>query len=901
MSDERFRRVVRRGLNPVVGEVGDGPEWEEFAVLPPVSPRPRGWRIAISAAAVVAVVFGVVGLLADDAPVTQTTDQTTVDPPTTDDEPTDSGIVVSPEGEIVFPEGVHPVDALETSSGPLIVITTTEPPGDGEPPAENGLVSAIDPESGDALWSQPLRDGPSRLAESADAVWVAHFWTGSLTKLSLVTGEILASATPELPFGVGSGPDRTNFVPNDLEVAFGSVWMSTARGAVARLDVGDGRVQSVIPILVDGAPGYIAGIAADDRWLWIAGDGWGLDRLDPADETRRRLTAEALGQRAGSVIVAEGSVLVGGTDEREGRNGRLVVVDAETMVVGDGLDSAEWIEAIEIAEKPIAWTEGELRPIAFSPLSLGVPLALPSLTSEPWLASSDSQWLIRPDSRSLSRIGAAIGPTTVLPACAPGVPRRGIDLRFEDLIRYYNAGAADQMISVIGDGPVSDPSLEPGRDMTYPSVTAWLEAAQRVGDEITTDGYGFGEPFELFVTRSNPNLEADGIEWLSLTFRIWANQQCELRVETTDEASYPDVCLYSRLYEPEAIPVGCTGPYEPRAGHAAVWTGTELLIVGGTTGSVEPPPMALRLDGSTRSLAPPPRRLGWHEGMDAFWTGDQMLVVVGGGQDLPGMIVLTYTPATDSWTESDPLPGRHYLGGVTWTGTELLLVGGVQNGSNDQAWRFTPATGEWARLPDPSIPPVEGMKGVWTGTEAVFYGGYAGLGESPGVAWNPATETWRSLPATGRANFIQRQRMVWTGDHVIVFSGHGGPGHYNRLLLYDPASDAWTESAPIPITPTERLGAAWTGDELILWGGYATYGDGNASGEGARYDPVTDRWTVMADSPLGARCDHSLTWSGEVAVVLGGVETCGHPNFIPSGDGARYDPTRDDWQALGSG
>ncbi|MFP5332784.1 MAG: hypothetical protein ACLGHX_10550 [Acidimicrobiia bacterium] len=109
-----------------------------------------------------------------------------------------------------------------------------------------------------------------------------------------------------------------------------------------------------------------------------------------------------------------------------------------------------------------------------------------------------------------------------------------------------------------------------------------------------------------------------------------------------------------------------------------------------------------------------------------------------------------------------------------------------------------------------------------------------------------------------------------------------------------------------PDTPRQAfrlsdLGGVWTGDELILWGGYATYGNGEASGVGARYDPASDTWTVIADSPLSARCDHGLTWTGEVAIVFGGIKTCGHPNFIPSGDAAVYDPSEDAWQVLGDG
>ena len=491
-------------------------------------------------------------------------------------------------------------------------------------------------------------------------------------------------------------------------------------------------------------------------------------------------------------------------------------------------------------------------------------------------------------------------PATVLPECVPGDPRPGIDLRFEDLIRHYNVGAADQMISVIGDGPVSDPSLEPDRGVTYPSVTAWLATAQRLEDQITTDGYGFGEPFELYVTRSNPGLEADGIESLSLTLRIWANQDCQVRVETTDEASSPDVCLYSQLYEPDDIPAGCTGPYEPRSGHKAVWTGEDLLVVGGWPetpyDSANQPPIAVGVDGSTRALAPPPVTLHWYPGLDVFWTGDRLLVVTG-ARSPSSMVVLAYVPATDTWTMSPPLPDDRFLGGAVWTGSELLLVGGVQNGPEDQAWSFNPSTGDWTRLPDPGIPPVERMKGVWTGTEAVFYGGYAGAGESPGVAWNPATGTWRTLAPAGRGH-ISHHDLVWTGEHMIVYSGHVDGYHPDRLLLYDPGTDTWAESAPIPITPAERLAAAWTGTDLIIWGGYATYGEGHTTNQGALYNPATDTWMIMADSPLSPRCDHTLTWTDEIAIIFGGIETCGDPNVIPSGDAATYDVANDEWRTL---
>jgi hypothetical protein len=578
---------------------------------------------------------------------------------------------------------------------------------------------------------------------------------------------------------------------------------------------------------------------------------------------------------------------------------RQIVRRALTPVVGEVGEGPSWDEIVDNSTAP-ARPPGPRIAVAAAAVVIAV-IGITALVSGggstdtvtdpgPGDRTPTTETTLGPDSTE---------PATVLPECTPGPPMEGIELRTEDLIRYYNAGAAAQMISVIGDGPVSDPSLEPDQDVVYPSVTSWLEAAQRLEDRITSDGSGAGEPFHLFVTRRNASLEADGIESLSLRFRIWANQNCQVRVETTDEASSPDACLYSRLYEPDEIPAGCTGPYVPRSGHVAVWTGEEVLIVGGGSGTYPgpiQPPIALRPDGEIRQLAEPPVSPGRYPAMTAFWTGEQLLIVTG-LPDYQGMVVLAYAPATDTWTESDPGPDGQLLGGATWTGNEILLVGGVINAANDEAWSFNPSTGEWARLPDPGIPLVEAMEGVWTGDEAVFYGGGSAGDESPAVAWNPATHTWRTLAPAGRGH-IQDHHLAWTGEHVIVYSGHTGPAHPDRLLLYDPAAGAWTESAPIPITPVEHLGGGWTGQELIIWGGSPTYGDRQTINQGARYNPTTDTWTIMADSPLSPRCDHTLTWTDEIAIVFGGIEICGTSNVVAMGDAAAYDVADDEWRTL---
>ena len=95
----------------------------------------------------------------------------------------------------------------------------------------------------------------------------------------------------------------------------------------------------------------------------------------------------------------------------------------------------------------------------------------------------------------------------------------------------------------------------------------------------------------------------------------------------------------------------------------------------------------------------------------------------------------------------------------------------------------------------------------------------------------------------------------------------------------------------------------WTGTEVIVWGGYATYGpigDAGSSvhGDGAAYNPTTNEWRLLAESPLGPRCDHSSTWTESGVLVFGGLPRCGDPGVLALGSAAIYDPVTDGWREI---
>lgn len=235
---------------------------------------------------------------------------------------------VDPAGEISLPQGHHPV-AMAVGEGQLYVVTVTAPPGDGEPPSEVAVVVAVALPSGELRWRTELDGAPSLIEASAEAVWVAHHRTGALTRLDPDTGIVVGSSLLELPFDFGSGPDRRVLIPNDLEVAFGSVWVSSARGAVARVDAGSSRVLDMIPI-TDGDSGVlIESLASSDRYLWIAAGVAGLYRLDPTDQTLVRLELERLQHTAGAVAFHARKLFVAGN--------QLVRSGDGTFALDDGL------------------------------------------------------------------------------------------------------------------------------------------------------------------------------------------------------------------------------------------------------------------------------------------------------------------------------------------------------------------------------------------------------------------------------------------------------------------------------------------------------------------------------------------------------------------------------------
>jgi N-acetylneuraminic acid mutarotase len=349
-------------------------------------------------------------------------------------------------------------------------------------------------------------------------------------------------------------------------------------------------------------------------------------------------------------------------------------------------------------------------------------------------------------------------------------------------------------------------------------------------------------------------------------------------------------------------PVSATG-MAGRFHHSAVWTGSEMLIFGGNpnTGPIfygadnggladggrYNPALDEWLPIST--AGGPVRRLR-HA---AVWTGSVM-IVWGGYNGLELNSGGRYNPASDSWaatTLSGAPLGRHELTAV-WSGSQMIVWGGYDNtatftfattGPRDGG-RYDPLTDTWQPTSLTGAPTARyEHSAVWTGSRMIVWGGDDFLAfRNDGFAYDPGGDSWSPIATAGAPEGRHAHSAVWTGSSMLVWGGETNrsfPTPVSTGSQYDPGTDTWDDTsltgAPVARSYQRHV---WTGTELIVWGG--TDSGGITAGfvfhplaSGGRYNPSLDIWAPLSavNAPV-ARYLHSAVWSGLDMLVWGGFE-----------------------------
>jgi hypothetical protein len=254
-----------------------------------------------------------------------------------------------------------------------------------------------------------------------------------------------------------------------------------------------------------------------------------------------------------------------------------------------------------------------------------------------------------------------------------------------------------------------------------------------------------------------------------------------------------------------SAPAGFAGP-----GGAAVWDGNRFLVLA--PADIDSPVGLAAYDPESRAwevLAAPP--LGARDGVSAVWTGTQLIAVGGvSGDRIATPFGATYDPASNSWAVLPEPPFPHYLpAAAVWDGAAVVFMGGassvggtsVDPQTSVPGAVYNPGTEEWVAVTQGPI-----TRPAWAFPAT---GGINVIGESSTARFSRATGAWSDARPVDIPEDVRR--VVAHGDGGwIAITDRGGSefdGAELRALPEVDLSDRRTASVIV------------VGDQLVIWGG----------------------------------------------------------------------------------
>jgi N-acetylneuraminic acid mutarotase len=251
-----------------------------------------------------------------------------------------------------------------------------------------------------------------------------------------------------------------------------------------------------------------------------------------------------------------------------------------------------------------------------------------------------------------------------------------------------------------------------------------------------------------------------------------------------------------------------------------------------------------------------------------------------------------YNVSTDTWSSKADLPAAlTRTNGMGVINGKLYLAGG-EGGNHDfrkSLYVYNPATNSWARKKDMPSYGVDGVTGVINGKLYVLTGcadddACDVGGADPLVAlyrYNPATNLWTRLATPAHTHALGTGGVI--GGKFYVVGGFANPGSFSRRLeVYDPATNAWTTKAPLNHERWQAAGTAAGGKLYLISGnGRTAEGFSEVVPTVSVYDPATNTWTNKAPIPTRrfdvAAAAVRLNPNGQVRVeVVGGAKPPGN-------------------------
>lgn len=332
-------------------------------------------------------------------------------------------------------------------------------------------------------------------------------------------------------------------------------------------------------------------------------------------------------------------------------------------------------------------------------------------------------------------------------------------------------------------------------------------------------------------------------------------------------------------------------PIAGRYGEASAWTGTSMIVWGGTSGN-DVLGDGAAYDPSSRTWTTlPAAPLSARVGPSGGWAGT---FIVWGGRSA-GQQELTdgarYDPRTKQWA---PLPRAPI---TSWAQQQLVVAGDRvvllttppgRTATTIRATSYDPARNTWNSLPDlvtPKNHDVDQLVTLGVGTAVFVWSEWAHtVGDARGAGTttsygvdayrlDTAAATWSTAPVKPGGG-LTASNPLWTGQRILLpqdgryCGGCAGPPLSDpRAISIDPRTGARTDLPTGPVSGTY----SWTGGAVIAVNASSTGGAKHLRpGDTTAYDPVSHRWTKLAGQPANTFADEAIQfWTGDRLIVWG--------------------------------
>lgn len=244
-----------------------------------------------------------------------------------------------------------------------------------------------------------------------------------------------------------------------------------------------------------------------------------------------------------------------------------------------------------------------------------------------------------------------------------------------------------------------------------------------------------------------------------------------------------------------------TAPISSRVEHSMISDGTNVWIWGGfdsdTAGDAQLDDGAIyNIAGNswttiTNSGAPGPRA-----GHTAVWTGTEMIIY--GGYRMTNLVLNLASYENDgrrfdgtSWTTMANGPGARAFHSAVWTGSRMIVWGGCNSllGTvvNDGAM-YNPSTNTWTGMSMTGAPAArQNHKAVWCSGRMYVWGGDNGAPLASGGIFDPSSGpngTWSSFHAANAPGAREGISLVSTDTNILVWGGRNGGTYYSVGHIY---------------------------------------------------------------------------------------------------------------------